>query len=101
MAILGHSHPAVTRAASDQLQRLNTNSRYIENAVRLRTKILDPRSGCPLDGAVPTHPTLRPNLTQIRFVYEALGGFVTRIAAAMPPGSGLDQVRHMRRSRSD
>lgn len=32
VAVLGHSHPAVTRAVSDQLQRLNTHSRYLNRA---------------------------------------------------------------------
>ena len=39
--VLGHSHPAVVAAASDQLATLNTNSRYLQDApVKLAERLL-------------------------------------------------------------
>ncbi|MGW4487186.1 aminotransferase class III-fold pyridoxal phosphate-dependent enzyme [Amycolatopsis sp. NPDC004368] len=80
VAVVGHTHPAVTRAVGLQLGRLNTHSRYLHSAiVELSERILATMPA-PLDTVLFTTSGTEANELAWRLATEYTGGSAAVIA---------------------
>jgi 4-aminobutyrate aminotransferase-like enzyme len=74
IAVLGHSHPAVTEAVVRQLRRLNTNSRFLYGAMVEFAEALAARFPDPLDTVFLVNTGSEANELALRLARTATGG---------------------------
>jgi len=73
VAVVGHSHPAVTRAASRQLRLLNTNSRFLYGAMPAFARRLAALVPEPLEVAFLVNSGSEANELALRLIRETTG----------------------------
>jgi len=74
IAVLGHSHPAVTEAVVRQLRRLNTNSRFLYEPMVAFAEALVARFPAPLDTVFLVNTGSEANELALRLARAATGG---------------------------
>ncbi|HEX5826266.1 MAG TPA: aminotransferase [Candidatus Limnocylindrales bacterium] len=73
VAVLGHSHPAVTAAVGRQLRRLNTNSRFLYEPMVAFAEALAARFPAPLDTVFLVNTGSEANELALRLARTATG----------------------------